>query len=86
MNCRRPSAYCVGMGFAAAGLWRLRRSGYLASQFVAGIYLYASVEIFASLIQEGPPYPAAILTPQLVAVAVAALLLAWLRRVRRVFR
>ena len=35
---------------AAVGLWRLRRFGFVGSQFVAGFYIYASVEIFVDVI------------------------------------
>ena len=34
---------------AAVGLWRLKRYGYVAAQFVAGFYIYASVEIFVEM-------------------------------------
>lgn len=34
---------------ASIGLWKLRRYGYIASQFVAGFYIYASVEIFVDV-------------------------------------
>jgi hypothetical protein len=71
---------------AAFGLWRLRFYGYAAFLFVAGFYVYASVEIFVHVIQAGPPYPAAILGPQVFAVAVAAVPVACLRRMRRVLR
>jgi hypothetical protein len=71
---------------AAVGLWRLRFYGYAASLFVAGFYVYASVEIFVHVIQAGPPYPAVIVLPQVIAVAVAVLLVVCLRRVRSVFR
>lgn len=56
---------------AAIGLWKLRKYGYIASQFVAGFYIYASIEIFVEVIQAGPPYPGEIVFPQIIAVAVA---------------
>jgi hypothetical protein len=66
---------------AAVGLWRMKRYGYLASQFVAGFYIYASVEIFVDLCQHGAASTAeywAILIPQVFAVLVAGLLIAYL--------
>jgi len=71
---------------AAAGLWQLRRSGYVASQFAAGFYVYASVEIFVQVIQEGPPYPLEIVAPQVAAVAVAVVLVVYLWRIQSRFR
>jgi hypothetical protein len=71
---------------AAVGLWRLRRYGYIASQFVAGFYIYASVEIFVHVIQEGPPVPPEIVAPQVLAVAVAVVLVLYLWRIQRLFR
>lgn len=56
---------------AAIGLWRMRRYGYVASQFVAGFYIYASVEIFVHVFQDGPPFAIEILLPQILAVLVA---------------
>jgi len=70
---------------AAIGLWRLRRYGYIASQFTAGFYIYASVEIFVQVIQRGARYPLEIVMPQVAAVVVAAFLVLYLWRVRRVF-
>lgn len=71
---------------AAIGLWKLRRWGYIASQFVAGFYIYASVEIFVHVLQEGPPYPLEIVLPQVLAVAVAVGLVCYLWRVQDLFR
>ena len=71
---------------AAVGLWQLRRYGYIASQFVAGFYIYASVEIFVQVIQQGPPYPVEIVVPQVVAVAVAVVLVLYLWRIQSRFR
>jgi hypothetical protein len=70
---------------AAIGLWGMRRYGYLASQFVAGFYIYASVEIFVEVLQTGPPYPLEIIGPQLVAVAVAIILVVYLWRIQDKF-
>lgn len=71
---------------AAIGLWQLRRYGYIASQFAAGFYVYASVEIFVHVIQEGPPYPLEIVAPQVIAVAVAVVLILYLWRIQSRFR
>ena len=57
----------------------------MASQFVAGFYTYASVEIFVMTAQKGPPYPLEIIVPQLPALAVAAALVFYLWHVRTVF-
>lgn len=60
---------------AAVGLWNMRRYGYVAAQFCAGFYLYASVHIFVSLAQSTATPPgeiAAIAVPQVVAVLMAA--------------
>lgn len=70
---------------AAIGLWKMRRYGYVASQFVAGFYIYASVEIFVELIQAGPPYAIEIIIPQLIAVAVAIILVVYLWRIQDLF-
>ena len=66
---------------AAVGLWRMKRFGYVASQFVAGFYLYASVELFVDLWQHGAPSTGefyAILIPQIFAVMIAILLVGYL--------
>lgn len=63
---------------AAIGLWRLKRYGYVVSQFVAGFYVYASVEIFVHVLQAGPPYPMEIVGPQVLAVAVGVVLVVYL--------
>jgi hypothetical protein len=70
---------------AAVGLWRMRRWGYAASQFVAGFYVYASVEIFVHVAQAGPPYAVEIVAPQVLAVLIAVALVAYLRRIREQF-
>ncbi len=70
---------------AAVGLWRMKQWGYGASQFVAGFYTYASVEIFVMVIQEGAPYPLKIIVPQLAAILVAAILVFYLWRIRSLF-
>jgi hypothetical protein len=73
---------------AAVGLWRLKRYGFLASQFVAGFYVYASVEIFVHLLQHGAASTAeywAILIPQVFAVLVALLLVTYLWSIQERF-
>jgi hypothetical protein len=70
---------------AAVGLWRMRHWGYIASQFVAGFYVYASVEIFVHVAQNGPPYPPEIVAPQVLAVLVAIALVVYLWRIRDQF-
>ena len=70
---------------AAIGLWKLKPWGYPASQFVAGFYIYASVEIFVMGFQEGPPFPIEIFVPQVLAVLVAVALVFYLWRIRRLF-
>ena len=65
---------------SAVGLWGGRRYGYIASQFTAGFFVYASVEIFVMVFQEPPPYPMEILLPQILAVIVAFFLVAYLWR------
>jgi hypothetical protein len=71
---------------AAIGLWKMRTWGYAASQFVAGFYIYGSVEIFVHVAQEGPPYPPEIVAPQVLAVLVAIALIVYLWRIRERFR
>lgn len=70
---------------AAIGLWRMKQYGYVASQFVAGFYIYASVEIFVELIQNGPPYAIEIIVPQAVAVILAVVLVGYLWRIKKMF-
>jgi hypothetical protein len=70
---------------AAIGLWGMRRYGYVASQFVAGFYVYASVEIFVEVVQTGPPYAIEIIVPQVMAVGVAVILVVYLWRIREMF-
>jgi hypothetical protein len=71
---------------AAIGLWQLRRYGYVAAQFVAGFYIYASVEIFVHVIQDGPPYAIEIVLPQILAVAVALGLVFYLWPIQEIFK
>lgn len=63
---------------AALGLWKMKQWGYVAAQFVAGFYIYASVEIFVTVIQQGPPFPIAIVIPQVAAVVTAFFLVFYL--------
>jgi hypothetical protein len=70
---------------AAVGLWKMKRYGYVASQFVAGFYIYASVEIFVHVIQEGPPYALAIVLPQVLAVAIGIALVIYLWKLQDLF-
>ena len=71
---------------AAIGLWRMRRYGYAASRFVAGFYIYASVEIFVEVAQAGPPYAIEIIVPQAIAVAVAVTLVVYLWQIQESFQ
>jgi len=71
---------------AAVGLWKLKRFGYVASQFVAGFYTYASVKIFVMAAQQGPPYPVEIVLPQVLAVILAAALVLYLWRIQELFQ
>lgn len=71
---------------ASIGLWKLRRYGYVASQFVAGFYMYASVEIFAEVAQGSLPCTAEIIGPQVLAVLVAIGLIFYLWCVQDLFR
>jgi len=70
---------------AAIGLWKMKQWGYVTSQFVAGFYVYASVEIFVHVAQEGPPYAVEIVAPQVLAVLVAIALVVYLWRIRGQF-
>jgi hypothetical protein len=56
---------------AAFGLWQMKRYGFAAAQFVAGLYLYASLKIFVMVAQENLPATAEIILPQALAVLVA---------------
>jgi hypothetical protein len=70
---------------AALGLWKLKRYGYIVSQFVAGFYIYASGVIFVEVAQNGPPYPLEIIGPQILAVLVAIALIFYLWRLQELF-
>ncbi len=71
---------------AAVGLWQGQKFGYIASQFVAGFYVYVSVEIFVMVFQGPPPYALEILIPQVAATIVAVFLVFYLWRLQRSFR
>jgi hypothetical protein len=71
---------------ASIGLWKLKRYGYVAAQFVAGFYVYASVEIFVGVAQGDLPNALVIIMPQVLAVLVAAASVFYLWRVQNVFR
>lgn len=71
---------------ASIGLWKLKRYGYVVSQFVAGFYMYASVIIFVEVAQGGPPYAPEITGPRILGVLVALGLVFYLWRVQDLFR
>ncbi len=70
---------------AAIGLWRMKRYGYVAAQFVAGFYIYASVEIFVDVVQGGPPYSIEIIVPQVMAAILAVVLVLYLWQIQEKF-
>lgn len=65
---------------AGFGLLRLRKWGQKMAWFVAGFYIYASVEIFVHMFQAGPPLPPEIYIPQTFAVLIAIALLVFSSR------
>ena len=71
---------------ASYGLWKLKRFGYPASQFVAGFFIYASTYIIVEVFQAGQPYPLEILLPQIGAVITAVLLVIYLYPIRDLFQ
>jgi len=71
---------------AAFGLWKMKRFGYPASQFVAGFFIYASVYIFLDVLQGEPPYPLEIILPQVLALLTAGVLVFYLYPVRDLFQ
>jgi len=71
---------------AAIGLWKLKRYGYVVSQFVSGFYVYASVEIFVKVAQAELPYLMEIIFPQILAIIVAIFLIFYLWRVEDLFQ
>ncbi len=71
-----PASILTGIG-----LWRVRKWGYSLAWFTAGVYLYASVEIFVWAFQEANLTPE-IVVPQAMAVVVALVVLfvSWNKR------
>jgi len=70
----------------AIGLWQGKRYGYIAAQFTAGFFVYASVEIFVMVFQEPPPYSLEILIPQIMAMVMAYFLIFYLWRIQKLFQ
>ena len=70
---------------AAIGLWKLKRYGFVASQFCAGFYVYASVMIFTLIGQGDLPASIEIILPQALAILLAILLIFYLWRVQDLF-
>ena len=71
---------------AGFGLWRMRHYGYIAAQFAAGFYLYASVLIFVEMFQGNLPLSPEIWGPQTLAVGIALVLVFALWPLRDCFR
>lgn len=71
-----PASILTGLG-----LWKTRKWGYAMAWFTAGIYLYASVEIFVWGFQERNLTPE-IVVPQALAVLVAVIVIytSWKKR------
>jgi len=67
---------------AGVGLWQMRKYGYIAAQFAAGFYIYASVLIFTDMFQGELPVSPEIWVPQTAAVIVGLLLVFYLWMVR----
>ena len=67
---------------AGIGLLGMRKYGYAASQFVAGIYIYASVLIFVDMFQGELPSGPEIWAPQALAVAIGLTLVFYIWRLR----
>jgi hypothetical protein len=70
---------------AAIGLWRLKRYGFVTAYFVAGFYIYGSVEIFVHVFQGSLPFAVEILVPQTLAIMVAVTLIIYLWRKQDLF-
>ena len=66
---------------AGLGLWKNRKWGFAMAWFTAGIYLYASVEVFVWAVQEGNLTPE-IVIPQALAVVAAVIVMyaTWKKR------
>lgn len=67
---------------AGIGLLGMRKYGYAASQFVAGIYIYASILIFVDMFQGELPSGPEIWAPQALAVVIGLILVFYLWRLR----
>jgi hypothetical protein len=70
---------------AGVGLWQLRSYGYIAAQFVAGFYIYASVLIFVEMFQGNLSSGPEIWLPQGLAILVGLILVFYLWRIRDKF-
>ncbi len=71
---------------AGLGLWRMKMFGFIAAQFVAGFYIYASVLIFVDMFQGALPLSPEIWTPQLLAVVIALVLVFGLWPLQKQFK
>lgn len=71
-----PASILTGLG-----LWKSRKWGFAMAWFTAGIYLYASVEVFVWAVQEGNLSPE-IVFPQVLAVIAALVVIfrSWVKR------
>ena len=63
---------------AGIGLWQMRQFGYIAAQFTARFYFYASVLIFVDMFQGDLPLSPEIWAPQSLAVLVGLALVVYL--------
>ena len=64
----------------------MRKFGYIAAQFAAGFYIYASVLIFVDMFQGALPATPEIWAPQTLAVLIGLVLVFGLWPVRDRFR
>ncbi len=71
---------------AGIGLWRMKKFGYVAAQFVAGFYIYASALIFVDMFQGAIPNTPEIWAPQLLAIVIGMVLVFGLWPVRDRFQ
>jgi hypothetical protein len=71
---------------AAIGLWRMKKYGYVASQFFAGFGIYASVEIFINVVQGSVPNSPEIIIPQVFTVLLSIILVIYLWRINEEFK
>ena len=70
---------------AGIGLWRMKKWGYVAAQFVSGFYIYASVLIFVDMFQGALPATPEIWAPQTLAVLIGLALVFGLWPLRKQF-